>query len=119
MNRTASLVVQDEKGHDRERYALVYGAHLLVRDGQQVEPGQTLVEWDPYTFSMLTEQNGTVRFKDIIEGMTVHEEIDEVTGLMRLIIVDSPDEKKQPTIEIRGSRTARSRGSTTCHLTRI
>ena len=102
MNRTASLVVQDEKGHDRERYALVYGAHLLVRDGQQVEPGQTLVEWDPYTFSMLTEQDGTVRFKDIIEGMTVHEEIDEVTGLMRLIIVDSPDEKKQPTIEIRG-----------------
>ncbi len=102
MNRSASLVVQDEKGRDRERYALVYGAHLLVRDGQQVEPGQTLVEWDPYTFSMLTEQNGTVRFKDIIEGMTVHEEVDEVTGLMRLIIVDSPDEKKQPTIEIRG-----------------
>ena len=51
---------------------------------------------------MLTEQKGTVRFKDIIEGMTVNEERDEVTGLMRLIIVDSPDEKKQPTIEIRG-----------------
>ena len=101
MNRTGSLVVQDAKGRDRERYALVYGAHLLVRDGQQVEPGQVLVEWDPYTFSMLTEQNGTVRFKDIVEGMTVHEEVDEVTGLMRLIIVDSPDEKKQPTIEIR------------------
>ena len=59
------------------------------------------MEWDPYTFSILTEQRGTVRFKDIIEGVTVHEEIDEVTGLMRLIIVDSPDEKKQPTIEIR------------------
>jgi DNA-directed RNA polymerase subunit beta' len=101
MNRTGSLVVQDAKGRDRERYALVYGAHLLVRDGQQVETGQTLVEWDPYTFSMLTEETGTVRFKDIIEGMTVHEEVDEVTGLMRLIIVDSADEKKQPTIEIR------------------
>ena len=101
MNRTASLVVQDEKGRDRERYALVYGAHLLVRDGQQVEPGQTLVEWDPYTFSILTEEKGTVRFKDIIQGMTVHEEVDGVTGLMRLIIVDSADEKKQPTIEIR------------------
>ena len=101
MNRSGSLVVQDTKGRDRERYALVYGAHLLVRDGQQVEPGQVLVEWDPYTFSMLTEQHGTVRFKDIIEGMTVHEEVDEVTGLMRLIIVDSADEKKQPTIEIR------------------
>jgi DNA-directed RNA polymerase subunit beta' len=51
---------------------------------------------------MLTEEKGTIRFKDIIEGMTVHEEVDEVTGLMRLIIVDSADEKKQPTIEIRG-----------------
>ena len=101
MNRTGSLLVQDTKGRDRERYAVVYGAHLRVQDGQQVEPGQTLVEWDPYTFSILTEQRGTIRFKDIIEGMTVHEEIDEVTGLMRLIIVDSPDEKKQPTIEIR------------------
>ena len=101
MNRTGSLIVQDTKGRDRERYAVVYGAHLRVQDGQQVEPGQTLVEWDPYTFSILTEQRGTVRFKDIIEGVTVHEEIDEVTGLMRLIIVDSPDEKKQPTIEIR------------------
>jgi DNA-directed RNA polymerase subunit beta' len=101
MNRTGSLVIQDENGRDRERYALVYGAHLKVTDGQHVEPGQTLVEWDPYTFSMLTEEEGTVRFKDIIEGMTVHEEIDEVTGLMRLIIVDSADEKKQPTIEIR------------------
>ena len=100
MNRTGSLIVQDTKGRDRERYAVVYGAHLRVQDGQQVEPRQTLVEWDPYTFSILTEQRGTVRFKDIIEGVTVHEEIDEVTGLMRLIIVDSPDEKKQPTIEI-------------------
>ena len=103
MNRTGSLVVQDEKGRDRERYAVVYGANLRVRDGQQVEPGQNLVEWDPYTFSMLTEEEGMVRFKDIVEGMTVHEEVDEVTGLMRLIIVDSPDEKKQPTIEIRAT----------------
>ena len=101
MNRTGFLIVQDTKGRDRERYAVVYGAHLCVQNGQQVEPGQTLVEWDPYTFSILTEQRGAVRFKDIIEGVTVHEEIDEVTGLMRLIIVDSPDEKKQPTIEIR------------------
>jgi len=103
MNRTGSLVVQDEKGRDRERYAVVYGANLRVRDGQQVEPGQNLVEWDPYTFSMLTEEEGVVRFKDIVEGMTVHEEVDEVTGLMRLIIVDSADEKKQPTIEIRAT----------------
>jgi DNA-directed RNA polymerase subunit beta' len=101
MNRTGSLVVQDVKGRDRERYPIVYGAHLRVRDGQAVEQGQVLVEWDPYTFSILTEDAGNVKFKDIQEGVTVHEEVDEVTGLSRLIIVDSPDEKKQPTIEIR------------------
>jgi DNA-directed RNA polymerase subunit beta' len=101
MNRNGSLVVKDEKGRDRERYPIVYGARLKVKDGQKVEVGQTLVEWDPYTFSILTEDLGTVRFKDIIEGLTVHEEVDEVTGLSRFIIVDSPDEKKQPTIEIK------------------
>ena len=101
MNRTGSLVVQDAKGRDRERYPIVYGARLKVKDGQHVEEGQVLVEWDPYTFSILTEDAGQVRFKDILEGITVHEEVDEVTGLSRLIIVDSPDEKKQPTIEIR------------------
>ena len=101
MNRNGSVVVKDEKGRDRERYPIVYGARLKVKDGQKVEVGQTLVEWDPYTFSILTEDLGTVRFKDIIEGLTVHEEVDEVTGLSRFIIVDSPDEKKQPTIEIK------------------
>jgi DNA-directed RNA polymerase subunit beta' len=102
MNRSGSLVVQDVKGRDRERYPVVYGARLKVKDGQAVEQGQILVEWDPYTFSILTEEPGQIRFKDILEGITVHEEVDEVTGLSRLIIVDSPDEKKQPAVEIRG-----------------
>jgi len=102
MNRSGSLVVQDPKGRDRERYPIVYGARLKVKDGQAVEQGQTLVEWDPYTFSILTEEAGQIRFKDILEGITVHEEVDEVTGLSRLIIVDSPDEKKQPAVEIKG-----------------
>ncbi len=102
MNRSGSLVVQDVKGRDRERYPVVYGARLKVKDGQTVEQGQILVEWDPYTFSILTEEPGQIRFKDILEGITVHEEVDEVTGLSRLIIVDSPDEKKQPAVEIRG-----------------
>ena len=101
MNRTGSLVVQDSKGRDRERYPIVYGARLKVRDGQAVEPGQILVEWDPYTFSILTEDAGTVKYKDLITDLTYHEELDEVTGLSRKIVVDSPDEKKQPQIEIR------------------
>ena len=101
MNRTGSLVVQDSKGRDRERYPMVYGARLKVHDGQAVEPGQILVEWDPYTFSILTEDAGTVKSKDLITDLTYHEELDEVTGLSRKIVVDSPDEKKQPLIEVR------------------
>ena len=72
-----------------------------MRDGGPVEPGQILVEWDPYTFSILTEDAGTVKYKDLITDVTYHEELDEVTGLSRKIVVDSPDEKKQPLIEIR------------------
>ncbi len=100
MNRSGSINIVDDKGVVRERYSVVYGARLKVRDGDAVEKGQTLVEWDPYTFSILTEGPGSVRFKDIIDKVTVHEDVDEVTGLSRLIIVDSPDEKKQPAIEI-------------------
>ncbi len=101
MNRTGSLVVQDSKGRDRERYPIVYGARLKVKDGQPVEPGQILVEWDPYTFSILTEDAGSVKYKDLTPDVTYHEEVDEVTGLSRKIVVDSPDEKKQPMIEVR------------------
>jgi DNA-directed RNA polymerase subunit beta' len=101
MNRNGFIVVQDDKGRDRERYQAVYGARLKVKDGQAVDNGTILIEWDPYTFSILTDEAGTVRFKDILEGVTVQEDVDEVTGLSRLVIVDSPDEKKQPTVEIK------------------
>ncbi len=109
MNRSGKLIVQDEKGRDRERYDVIYGARMRVRDGQSVKAGDVLIEWDPYTFSILTEEAGTVRFKDILDGLTVHEEVDEVTGLSRRIIMDSPDEKKQPLVEIRDAANKVSR----------
>jgi DNA-directed RNA polymerase subunit beta' len=101
MNRTGSILIQDAKGRDRERYSVIYGARLKVKEGQPIEQGQVLAEWDPYTFSILTEDSGLVKYKDIIDGLTVHEEVDEVTGLSRRIIVDSPDEKKQPMLELK------------------
>ena len=102
MNRNGILAIVDEKGREKERYTIVYGAKLKVDAGQQIDVGSVLVEWDPYTFSIITEKAGVVKFKDITEGVTVHEEVDEVTGLSRLIIVDSPDEKKQPMVECFG-----------------
>ena len=89
MNRTGSLLVRDAQGRSREHYELVYGANLHVVDGEEVEVGTTLVKWDPYTRPILTEKPGRVRFHDIDEE-TMHEETDEVTGLMRRIIIDPP-----------------------------
>jgi DNA-directed RNA polymerase subunit beta' len=101
MNRTGLLAVVDEKGRERERYQVVYGAKILVENGAKVEAGQTLLEWDPFAFSILTEVSGIVHFKDIIENLTYHEQVDEVTGLSQWVIIDSQDEKRLPTIIVR------------------
>ena len=69
-----------------------------------VKLGQVLLEWDPYTFSILTEVGGTVHFKDLQEGVTLHEEVDEVTGLSQHVVTDSPDEKRQPAIVHQGRK---------------
>ena len=104
MNRSGQILVVDEKGRERERYPVVYGAKLKVKNGQKINSGQTFVEWDPYTFSILTEDGGTAHFKDIVQGLTVHEEVDEVTGLSMPVIIETQDEKRQPAIGIRDSK---------------
>ena len=101
-NRNGSIAIVDEKGREKERYAIVYGAKLKVEDGTVVKLGDVIGEWDPYTFSLLTEIAGTVQFKDLQEGVTLNEEVDEVTGLSRLVVQESSDEKRQPTILIKG-----------------
>jgi DNA-directed RNA polymerase subunit beta' len=104
MNRNGSIAVVDDRGREKERYSVVYGAKLKVEEGAQVSLGQALVEWDPYTFAILTEIGGTIGFKDLQEGVTLHEEVDEVTGLSRWVVTDSPDEKRQPAIVIKGAK---------------
>ncbi|HWC00593.1 MAG TPA: DNA-directed RNA polymerase subunit beta', partial [Bryobacteraceae bacterium] len=101
MNRSGHVAVLDEKGREKERYQVVYGARILVEDGSAVKANQILLEWDPYTFSILTEVSGTVHYKDLLEGFTLQEQVDEVTGLSQLVVSDSPDEKRQPTIVVR------------------
>jgi DNA-directed RNA polymerase subunit beta' len=102
MNRSGLIAVVDEKGREKERYHVVYGARLKVDDGQPVTLGQVMVEWDPYTFSILTETGGTVQFKDLQPGITIEEQVDEVTGLSQLVVTLPPgDEKHQPMILVR------------------
>jgi DNA-directed RNA polymerase subunit beta' len=103
VNRTGKLVLTDEKGRERERYALTYGSQLLVREGQEVEPGAELVTWDPFTYAILSEIGGRIEFQDIVEGENVREETDKVTGLSQKIIVEaSANEKRVPAIFVHG-----------------
>ena len=104
MNRSGSVAIVDDRGREKERYQVVYGARLRVEDGQKVALGDQLAEWDPYTYAVLTEIGGTVQFKDLQEGITLNEEVDEVTGLSRLVVSDAPDEKRQPAIWINGAK---------------
>jgi len=104
MNRNGMLTVVDDSGREKERFSVAYGATLKVKDGQRIKPGQVLVEWDPYSFAILTEFGGIVEIKDIIDGVTVKEERDENTGLVRQVITESPDEKYQPQINIKDDR---------------
>ncbi len=104
MNRNGAIAVVDEKNREKEHYSVVYGAKLKVEEGQPVTLGQILVEWDPYTFSILTEVGGTVHFKDLADGLTLHEEVDEISGLSHLVVTESQDEKREPAIEIRDEK---------------
>ena len=112
VNRNGKLLIHDEnlvgdavQGREKERYALVYGSTLKVHDGQHVEPGQPLVEWDPFTSAILTEVGGKVNFKDIVEGENVREETDRVTGRTQMVIVESAGaEKRTPQVTVKGKK---------------
>ena len=102
MNRNAEIAIVDETGRERERYLLVYGAKLMVKEGDSAKRGSLLAEWDPYTIPILTEKSGTVKFGDITEGVSMQEQVDEVTGLSRKIIVEYKDSSMRPRLSIKG-----------------
>ncbi|MFH0900947.1 MAG: DNA-directed RNA polymerase subunit beta' [Pseudomonadota bacterium] len=104
MNRHGEIVIQDDSGRERERYGLVYGAKLLVPAGGRVTAGQLLSEWDPFSVPIVTEVGGVVKYGDIIEGVTMQEQLDEVTGLSRKVIVESKDADVRPRISIKDPR---------------
>jgi DNA-directed RNA polymerase subunit beta' len=90
MNRNGSIAIVDAKGREKEKYSVVYGAKLLVKNKEKVDAGQKLLEWDPYATPLLTEVGGRIALGDIIEGSTVKEEVDETTGLSHKVIIDYP-----------------------------
>ena len=88
ISRSGEVVIQDDNGRERERHKAPYGATLLIRDGEVVKAGQILATWDPHTRPIITEYAGRVRFENVEEGVTVAKQIDEVTGLSTLVVID-------------------------------
>ena len=100
LNRKAKIAI-DEGGREKEKYAVVYGAKLFVEEGQEVKSGEKLVEWDPFSNAILTEVEGVVATGDITEGVTMRDEVDEVTGISRRVITDFSDTSLRPRISIK------------------
>jgi len=105
-NRNGEIGVADERGRERERYPVVYGAKLKVKPEQKIKQRTVLVEWDPFTNPILTEFTGKVQYQDIVEGVTVREEFDEVTGLARKVIIEDAEGRLQPGVIINSPETA-------------
>jgi len=113
MNRNAKIAIVDDSGREREKYPVVYGAKIKVKDGDRVDVGQKLVEWDPYSLTILTETGGKVAYGDILEGVTMKEEFDEVTGLSRKVIIEQSGATLRPRVSIKddSGKTAKVSGS--------
>jgi DNA-directed RNA polymerase subunit beta' len=104
MNRNGEIAIEDETGREREKYHIIYGARLKIVDGQHVKSGHTLAEWDPYTIPILSEASGKIKFGDIIEGETMQESKDELTGLSYKVIMEPKDTERRPRISIKDDK---------------
>ncbi len=101
LNRNGEIVVEDDRGREKELYPVVPGAKIKVKEGGRVTPGKLLVEWDPFTTPILTEVSGTVVFRDIVDDVTIREQIDEVTGLAQRVIIEDQEGKLQPRVSVK------------------
>jgi DNA-directed RNA polymerase subunit beta' len=88
ISRSGEVMITDDNGRERERHKVPYGATLLVDDGKHIKAGVVLATWDPHTRPIVTEYAGTVKFEHVEEGSTVAKQIDDVTGLSTLVVID-------------------------------
>ena len=102
MNRKGGgITIIGEEGRERAKETVIYGATLHIRDGQEIEPGDVIATWDPFTTPIITEVSGRIRFADIEVGNTVQEQIDQVTGKVSRTIIEGRDSEIRPRITIK------------------
>ncbi len=101
ISRSGEVVIQDESKRERERHKIPYGAKLLVSDNETIKAGQILSSWEPHTRPIIAEYSGKVRFENVEEGTTVVKQVDEITGLATLVVIDS---KRRGVTQAKGLR---------------
>jgi DNA-directed RNA polymerase subunit beta' len=104
-SRSGAIGVIDEFGRERERYKIPYGATIVANEGDAVSPGQVVATWDPHTHPVVTEVAGRLKFQDFLDGVTVQSQVDEVTGLSSIVVLDpkqrgSGGKDLRPTIKL-------------------
>ncbi|TVQ91805.1 MAG: hypothetical protein EA397_09050 [Deltaproteobacteria bacterium] len=99
MSRNGEVTVEDAKGRERERYAVPYGATLLVEDGKKVAAKMKIAQWDPFNMPILSTMDGEAIFEDLVDGKSVREDVD-VTGIARLVITDFKNTDLKPRVVI-------------------
>ncbi|MBO8142967.1 MAG: DNA-directed RNA polymerase subunit beta' [Thermodesulfobacterium sp.] len=104
LNRQGEIAIEGPEGRIVEKYPVIYGAKIKVEEGQEVKPGDLLVEWDPYTNPIITETDGKVKFGDIIAGVTVDEKIDPTTGRVSIVVRDYKLTDYRPRVSIKDEK---------------
>jgi len=99
--RSGEIVILDDNGRERERHKVPYGATLQVKDGDVVKAGKVLAQWDATARPIVTEYAGRVKFENVEEGVTVAKQVDDVTGLSTLVVIDP---KRRATSSAKGVR---------------
>jgi len=88
MGRNTEIVILDKKGEEKATHRVPYGSHLLVKDGAKVKTGDKMAEWDPYTLPVITEKDGVAHYFDLVEGISVSDQVDDATGIGSKKIID-------------------------------
>jgi DNA-directed RNA polymerase subunit beta' len=105
MNRNAEITILDAAGVDRERFPVPYGAELKVKDGDKVDPGTVIADWDAFAIPIVAEVGGKIKYGDVIEGETMQERVDQVTGkASRVITHPAAGKALNPRISIKDPR---------------
>ncbi|HLD17201.1 MAG TPA: DNA-directed RNA polymerase subunit beta', partial [Coxiellaceae bacterium] len=100
VSRSGEVIIDDLNGQERERYKVPYGAHITAAEGAKVKKGQVIAQWDPHMHPIITEISGRVQYVDLVEGITVHYQTDEMTGLTNAVVTN-PRQKSAGGKELR------------------